>query len=122
MDFTKTIRWMVFPCLFNASRIPPVDELTSLIENIVIAPVAQWIEHLTTDQEVAGSTPAGRTISSYSFPERLTNLLSHSPKTRFAGGRLTGFLRFFQVRPESYFYPCLDCIPQSLSYPHPEFS
>lgn len=25
------------------------------------APVAQWIEHLTTDQEVTGSTPVGRT-------------------------------------------------------------
>ena len=26
-----------------------------------IAPVAQWIEHLITDQKVVGSTPAGRT-------------------------------------------------------------
>ena len=30
----------------------------SLINHI--APVAQWIEHLTTDQEVTGSTPVGR--------------------------------------------------------------
>ena len=29
----------------------------------LIAPVAQWIEHLTTDQEVTGSTPVGRTKS-----------------------------------------------------------
>ncbi len=28
----------------------------------IFAPVAQWIEHLTTDQEVTGSTPVGRTI------------------------------------------------------------
>ena len=26
------------------------------------APVAQWIEHLASDQGVVGSTPAGRTI------------------------------------------------------------
>jgi hypothetical protein len=24
------------------------------------APVAQWIEHLTTDQKVGGSSPSGR--------------------------------------------------------------
>ena len=27
------------------------------------APVAQWIEHLTTDQKVGGSSPSGRTKS-----------------------------------------------------------
>lgn len=27
---------------------------------LCVAPVAQWIEHLTTDQEVTGSTPVGR--------------------------------------------------------------
>jgi hypothetical protein len=27
------------------------------------APVAQWIERLASNQEVAGSTPAGRTIN-----------------------------------------------------------
>ena len=26
------------------------------------APVAQWIEHLTTDQKVRGSSPFGRTV------------------------------------------------------------
>jgi hypothetical protein len=26
----------------------------------VLAPVAQWIEHLTTDQKVGGSSPSGR--------------------------------------------------------------
>lgn len=25
----------------------------------ILAPVAQWIRHLTTDQAIAGSTPAG---------------------------------------------------------------
>lgn len=30
------------------------------------APVAQWIEHLTSDQKVAGSTPAGRATSTFS--------------------------------------------------------
>ena len=28
---------------------------------VVRAPVAQWIEHLTTDQKVRGSSPFGRT-------------------------------------------------------------
>ena len=32
-------------------------------EQSIYAPVAQWIEHLTTDQEVTGSTPVGRAIS-----------------------------------------------------------
>ncbi len=29
--------------------------------NTTVAPVAQWIERLTTNQEVAGSSPTGRT-------------------------------------------------------------
>ncbi len=35
---------------------------TFIIEKYKVAPVAQWIEHLTTDQEVTGSTPVGRAI------------------------------------------------------------
>src|SRR5262245_33721849 len=30
-----------------------------------IAPVAQWIEHLASDQGVVGSTPAGRALLEY---------------------------------------------------------
>ncbi len=29
----------------------------------IAAPVAQWIEHLASDQRVGGSTPSGRIIS-----------------------------------------------------------
>jgi hypothetical protein len=32
---------------------------------LLFAPVAQWIEHLTTDQEVTGSTPVGRATFQY---------------------------------------------------------
>ena len=34
------------------------DPTLSTVSN---APVAQWIEHLTTDQKVTGSSPVGRT-------------------------------------------------------------
>lgn len=43
------------------SAVCPIDLLTQITDHITIAPVAQWIEHLTTDQEVTGSTPVGRT-------------------------------------------------------------
>ena len=36
------------------------------------APVAQWIERLTTNQEVAGSNPAGRANLSRLCENRLT--------------------------------------------------
>ena len=29
---------------------------------MILAPVAQWIEYLTSNQMVGGSTPSGRTI------------------------------------------------------------
>ena len=34
------------------------------IDTSHLVPVAQWIEHLTTDQEVGGSTPSGHATSS----------------------------------------------------------
>ena len=42
------------------------DPTLSAVSN---APVAQWIEHLTTDQKVTGSSPVGRTIQSLLDPE-----------------------------------------------------
>ena len=51
------------------------------------APVAQWIEHWTSDPRVGGSTPSGRAISSLSqashpsFPSLVNLLMSFRPAT-----------------------------------------
>src|SRR4051812_33015997 len=57
----------------------------------VQAPVAQWIEHLTTDQKVRGSSPFGRTIG-YGLPPAVgghRHSWSRSPESITAHGLLT---------------------------------
>jgi hypothetical protein len=50
-------------------------ELPSRRRGAVIAPVAQWIEHLTSDQKVGGSSPSGRANR---FPETsVSDVLEH---------------------------------------------
>ena len=58
---------------------PSKDPLPS---NNRFAPVAQWIEHLTTDQKVRGSTPLGRAITFVPLDKEVCGVHSHSiPKT-----------------------------------------
>lgn len=44
-----------------------------MLENESIVPVAQWIERLASDQEVAGSSPAGDALGLAAFAETLVN-------------------------------------------------
>ncbi len=46
-----------------------IDNVCWMWYLIADAPVAQWIEHLTSDQVVAGSSPAGRAKHFFGQPQ-----------------------------------------------------
>ncbi len=58
--------WLGWLIRVAGRRRPPVAMPRGILKCAVpdqSAPIAQWIEHLTTDQKVGGSSPSGRAIS-----------------------------------------------------------
>src|SRR5690625_1912593 len=54
----------------------PTAKLTGRCNHAGQAPVAQRIEHLTTDQKVGGSNPSGRANRDYGLARRNTRLVT----------------------------------------------
>ena len=75
------------------------DQNSKLITVVKSAPVAQWIEHQTTDLGVGGSSPSGRTI--YQVFASYLGLALWPSRDRVGGGR-TPHIIYVQLNAQTH--------------------